>query len=235
MRLETFLSHSGAASRRAAKKLILSGAVSVNGEVSRIPSSPVSEKDEVRLFSRRLKLEERKLYILLYKPRGYVSSSNDEKGRACAIDLLKGAYGERLYSVGRLDMYSEGLLIFTNDGEFAKKTSHPSSGIEKEYLVRTSSVIPEKAAREFARGIVVEGVRYKAKSAELESGGYVMRVVLQEGKNREIRRVFEHFSLKIVRLIRVRIGSITAGRMKSGEFRALSEEELGRFSTLAEV
>lgn len=226
MKLETFISHSGAASRRGAKKLILSGKVRVNGKVSLIPSMLVSENDEILLGPTRLKLENEKRYILLYKPAGYVCSAKDEKGRKCALELLEKTYSERLYSVGRLDMQSEGLLIFTNDGLFARKVAHPSSKIEKEYLVKCTSTVPPSLEKAFTRGIKIENVVYRAVLAKTGTDGFTMRIILNEGKNREIRRVFAHFSLKIRQLVRIRIGKIKIKGLSRGDFRTLTKDEI---------
>ena len=126
LRLQVFLAHSGLASRRACEKIILDGRVTVNGQVVTELGSKVSDSDIVKVDGKQLSLEKKKCYVLLNKPAGYVCSSSDEKGRAVAVDLLKDAYKERLYNVGRLDMYSKGMILFTNDGDFAAKLSHPS-------------------------------------------------------------------------------------------------------------
>ena len=142
-----------------------------------------------------------------------------------AADLLKPHFSERLYNVGRLDMFSAGLIIFTNDGDFAAKVSHPSSEIEKEYIVETSVMIPEDLPKQFLKGIRIEGVFYKAKDVELLTKRK-LRVVLIEGKNREIRRVFEHFQIGIKSLTRMRIGPIKNNNLQAGQFRELTKEEI---------
>ena len=163
--------------------------------------------------------------MLLHKPAGYVCSLKDEKGRDVAADLLKPHFSERLYNVGRLDMFSAGLIIFTNDGDFAAKVSHPSSEIEKEYIVETSVMIPEDLPKQFLKGIRIEGVFYKAKDVKLLTKRK-LRVVLIEGKNREIRRVFEHFQIGIKSLTRMRIGPIKNNNLQAGQFRELTKEEI---------
>lgn len=213
------------ASRRASEELILAGRVSVNGKVIRELGSRARLEDEVRLDGKLLSLEERKRYILLHKPRGYLSSMSDPQGRPLAIDLLKPAIPERVYNVGRLDEWSSGLLLFTNDGELAARLGHPSGGIDKEYLVSTDLDIPEAFFSEFRAGLSIEGERYAALAAE-RLGPRQARVVLLEGKNREIRRVLERFGLKALKLCRVRLGPLELGSLEPGRFRELEPREL---------
>ena len=201
-RLQAFLAHAGVASRRASEKIILDGRVSVNGTVITELGSKVGPGDKVCVDGKEVHAEESKRYVLLNKPVGYVCSMSDEKGRPVAADLLKEKYSERLYNVGRLDMFSCGLIIFTNDGDFAKILSHPSAEIEKEYVVDTSLPLPRGLDQDFEKGMRVEGVFYKAKSAR-ELNSHRMAVVLIEGKNREIRRVFESRGAAIKRLLLV--------------------------------
>lgn len=224
-RLQAFLAHCGVASRRACEKIILDGRVSVNGSVVTELGTKVSSKDTVLVDGKAVSLEEKKRYVLLNKPLGYVCSQSDEKGRPVAVDLLKETYKERLYNVGRLDMFSHGAIIFTNDGDFAAKLSHPSAEIEKEYIVESSLPLPRYLAKDFEKGIRVEGVFYKAKQAE-ELNSHRMRVVLVEGKNREIRRVFENAGMAIRNLCRVRIGNVELGDLESGSFRELTDQEV---------
>lgn len=225
MRLQVYLSHSGVSSRRHAESLIEEGRVRVNGEVVREKGVKVSLNDSISLDGVRISLEEKKRYVLLNKPAGYVCSSKDEKGRREALSLIKDAYTERLYNVGRLDMMSSGAIIFTNDGEFCSCVEHPSSQIQKEYEVTTVSPFSNDVLQHFARGVRVEGVFYKAfKVSRLAS--CKMRIVLIEGKNREIRRVLQHFGIKIARLVRVRIGNVKLGDLKEGESRELSKKEV---------
>ena len=212
-------------SRRASEKIILDGRVSVNGTVVTELGTKVSAGDKVLVDGKPVSLEEQKRYVLLNKPLGYVCSQSDEKGRPCAVDLLREKYTERLYNVGRLDMFSFGAIIFTNDGDFAAKLSHPSAEIEKEYIVDSSMPLPRFLASDFEKGIRVEGVFYKAKLAE-EINSHRLRVVLIEGKNREIRRVFDNAGLAIKKLCRVRIGNVELGDLEAGESRELTPAEV---------
>lgn len=197
----------------------------VNGETVSELGTKVSFSDEILVDGKKISLEEEKRYVLLNKPAGYVCSLSDEKDRPVASEFLKEKYKERLYNVGRLDMFSEGLIIFTNDGEFAKTLSHPSSQLEKEYIVETRLPLPRDLAKSFEKGVRVDGIFYKCKRAE-DVNARKMKIVLIEGKNREIRNVFASRGIGIKRLLRVRIGNIGITGLKSGEIRELSSEEV---------
>lgn len=225
MRLQVYLAHAGIASRRACEEIIAAGRVSVNGNVVTVPGTKVLDGDSVAVDGKPVRQEEQKRYVLLHKPAGYVCSLSDEKGRKTAADILKPHFSERLYNVGRLDMFSAGLIIFTNDGDFAAKISHPSAEIEKEYIVETSLPIPDGLVETFMKGIRIEGVFYKCKFCE-QLGARRIRVVLIEGKNREIRRVFEHYDAAIKRLTRIRIGPIQNNGLQAGQFRELNPDEI---------
>lgn len=233
-RLQAFLAHAGIASRRASEKIILEGRVTVNGEIVTVLGTKVGRGDKVCVDGVPVSDSEEKRYVLLNKPQGYVCSMSDEKGRPTAADLIRRRYSERLYNVGRLDMYSAGLIIFTNDGEFAKTVSHPSAQIEKEYVVDTSLPIPRGLCEDFVRGVRIDDVFYKAVSAR-ELNSHRMTVVLTEGKNREIRRIFEAAEIGIKRLTRVRIGNININEMEVGEMRELYEYEVGELLALAKT
>ncbi|MBR1722084.1 MAG: rRNA pseudouridine synthase, partial [Treponema sp.] len=157
-RLQAFLAHCGVASRRASEQIILDGRVTVNGGVVTELGTKVTVSDVVAVDGKVISLEEKKRYVLLFKPMGYVCTQSDEKGRPIAFDLLREHYSERLYSVGRLVMFSQGAIIFTNDGEFALKLGHPSAEIEKEYIVESSLPLPRYLAQDFKKGIRVENV-----------------------------------------------------------------------------
>ena len=226
VRLQVYLAHAGIASRRAAEKLIAEGRVTVNGSKITEPGQKVLSGDEVRFDGEIVKTEERLLYIVLNKPPLYICSSSDPQGRNLALDLLSPCE-ERLYSVGRLDYLSSGLIIFTNDGKFAERLGHPRMEIEKEYMVDSTVPIPDSMIEEFSRGVEVDGILYKPALVE-KTGKKSMRVILVEGKNREIRRVFSHYHLHAEKLQRIRIGPVCLGDLKEGESRALTKEELRR-------
>jgi 23S rRNA pseudouridine2605 synthase len=231
VRLQVYLAHSGAASRRASEKLIAQGRVSVNGRIVTLPGEKVGPGDEVCLDGLRVEPEKILRYLALHKPPGYICSSRDPQGRPLARDLLPRDIGERLYSIGRLDYRSSGLIVFTNDGNFAAAVGHPRSGLEKEYLVESSGSIPDQVLEAFKRGVLVEGARYQARDIR-RLGRTSIRVVLIEGKNREIRRVFSFFHLHPIKLHRIRIGPVMLGNLGEGESRPLSEEEFAGLRNL---
>ena len=224
MRLQVYLAHAGVASRRACEKIIAEGRVSVNGTLVTDMGSKVRTGDTVLLDGKPVHPEARKCYVLLNKPVGFVCTLSDEKGRPTAADLLKETYSERLYNIGRLDMFSSGAILFTNDGDFAAKIEHPSAQIEKEYVIETTQDFPPELLTRFERGIRVDGIFYKCRSAAAVNRRK-LRIVLVEGKNREIRRVLDSFNCTIKRLVRVRIGSLELGNLKTGEFRNLTANE----------
>ncbi|UTD11735.1 rRNA pseudouridine synthase [Treponema denticola] len=225
IRLQVYLARCGVASRRASENLILNGRVSVDGKIITELGTKVSGKEKICLDGKQIFPETEKRYILLNKPEGYVCSLADEKDRLIAASLLKDAYTERLYNIGRLDMLSGGAILFTNDGDFSAKVEHPSSEIEKEYEVITVFEYPDEVLQKFLRGVRIEGVFYKALSAERISKNK-MRIVLIEGKNREIRRVLKFFNIKIKKLTRVRIGCVRLSDLPSGKHRPLTYEEI---------
>ena len=224
MRLQVYLAHAGVASRRACEKIIAEGRVSVNGTLVIDMGSKVRTDDTVLLDGKPVHPEARKCYVLLNKPAGFVCTLSDEKGRPTAADLLKETYSERLYNIGRLDMFSSGAILFTNDGDFAAKIEHPSAQIEKEYVIETTQDFPPELLTRFERGIRVDGIFYKCRSAAAVNRRK-LRIVLVEGKNREIRRVLDSFNCTIKRLVRVRIGNLELGTLKAGEFRDLTAKE----------
>lgn len=224
VRLQVYLAHAGVASRRACEKIIAEGRVSVNGTLVTDMGSKVRASDTVLLDGKPVQPEARKRYVLLNKPAGFVCTLSDEKGRPTAADLLKEAYSERLYNIGRLDMFSSGAILFTNDGDFAAKIEHPSAQIEKEYVIETTEDFPPELLTRFERGIRVDGIFYKCRSAAAINRRK-LRIVLVEGKNREIRRVLDSFNCTIKRLVRVRIGNLELGTLKAGEFRDLTAQE----------
>ena len=227
LRLQVFLAHAGIASRRTSEEFIAQGRVSVNGKIIAIPGEKVFPGDEVRFDGKIVEAETRLYHLVLNKPPLYICSSSDPQGRPLALDLLPHC-PERLYNVGRLDYLSSGLILFTNDGDFAARAGHPRAEIEKEYLVESSVPIPDRAVEEFARGLIIDGTLYRARKIE-KTGMKSLRVILVEGKNREIRRVFSHFHLHPEKLIRIRIGPVGIGDLKEGESRPLTKEELKFF------
>ena len=225
IRLQAYLAHSGVASRRASEALILAGRVSVNGAAATVLGMKVLPGDRVQVDGRDVHPESKRHYLALHKPPEYLCSSKDPQGRRLALDLLPKDIGERVYTVGRLDYRSSGLILFTNDGDFAAKVSHPSAEIEKEYLVDSTVPIPDRMLEDFLAGVEIEGVLYRCLRIE-RLGRKSVRIVLIEGKNREIRRVFSHFHLHPQKLQRRRIGPILLGDLPEGKSRPLSAAEI---------
>lgn len=225
LRLQVFMAHCGVASRRASEQIILEGRVTVNGQIVKKLGTKVSENDEVTVDGKKIRPEENKRYVLLNKPAGFVCSLSDEKDRKVAADLLKEKYSERLYNVGRLDMYSKGMVIFTNDGDFAKTLSHPSAEIEKEYIVETSQNVPEDFPEKFEKGIRIDNTFYKCRKCQILKPRK-LKIILIEGKNREIRNVLESEGMGTKSLVRVRIGNVLLNELKPGESRDLTQSEV---------
>jgi 23S rRNA pseudouridine2605 synthase len=227
VRAQVYLARAGVASRRASEQLIAAGRVSVNGRIIAALGEKVAVGDQVCLDGVPLKLETRFRYLALHKPPEYLCSSADPQGRPLALELLPKDIPERLYSVGRLDYRSSGLILYTNDGSFAAAVGHPSGKIIKEYVVETSAPLPREALESFARGIVIDGIAYKAREVEA-LGKRAARITLIEGKNREIRRVLSYFHLHPTRLCRTEIGPVSLAGLGPGESRSLTAREIER-------
>lgn len=228
LRLQLYMARSGVASRRKCEFIIAQGRVRVNDQRVTQPGVIITD-EEVTLDGRTLKPLKTYVYLALNKPKGYLCSNSDPQGRPLAVDLLKNTWPSRLYSVGRLDFLSSGLIFFTNDGDFTRCVSHPSAKIEKEYLVETREEIPEDFLKHCKKGLTVNGIHYRIQGYTYLSHKRV-KLVLTEGRNREIRRLFLHRRLKIKELHRLRIGRIGICGLKSGEYRFLSSKEVSSFT-----
>lgn len=234
-RLQKILSAAGVASRRTAETLIQQGRVSVNGStVTELGTRADPLADEIRVDGRRIKAAGRRRYILLYKPRGYITTRSDPQHRPTVIDLLsRGGVREYVYPVGRLDYDSEGLLLLTSDGDLAAKLTHPRHGVEREYQVRVRGVPNAHELERLSRGIFLEGRRTVPARVELDqviesdSGQQaVLSFVIREGRNRQVRNMCDAIGHPVVRLRRVRIGPITDEHIRPGEFRDLTAHEI---------
>lgn len=229
MRLNKFLSSAGIASRRKCDELILAGKISVNGKLTTELGRIIDEKKDKVYFNGELVSSQDKLvYFKLHKPKGYICSASDEKGRKTIFDLLP--KDRRLFSVGRLDYNTEGLILITNDGDFARAMSHPSFEIEKEYIVVIEGRISESELAVLRAGVVEKGVRLpKAKVVPIKFDGKLTRlsVIIDEGKNRQIRRMFEGIGKSIVLLKRVSVGPFVLGGLQRGKYKEFSKEEMG--------
>jgi 23S rRNA pseudouridine2605 synthase len=228
VRLQKFLAEAGVASRRASEQIIREGRVQVNGQVVLVLGSKVDpERDKVTLDGKPVRVQ-RKLYVALHKPRGCVCSRKDDLQRRTVYELLPKEWAG-VYSVGRLDFASEGLLFLTNDGEFALRLTHPRYGVRKRYIVTVAGRVEKAMLEKFTRGIQHEGELLKAERAWLVREGKTQSVVeleLAEGKNREVRRLIESQGLIVERLVRVQIGKIKLGELKPGRWRTLTPPEI---------
>jgi 23S rRNA pseudouridine2605 synthase len=228
VRLQKLLADAGVASRRASEQFILDGRVAVNGEVIRQLGTRVDPtRDRIAVDGRPVR-SRRKLYIALNKPRGCVCSRKDEHDRATIYDLLPKEW-DNVQSVGRLDYDTEGLIFLTNDGEFALRLTHPRYGIRKKYLVTVDGRVDGELLGKLIRGVFHDGERLKAEKARIVSASSSRSVVdldLAEGRNREVRRMFESQSMTVKRLQRVQIGKIRMGELKPGKWRTLTEPEI---------
>ena len=228
MRLNKFLSGAGVASRRHSDELIKQGKICVNGKAVTEMGFEVNEKKDIVTFDgSEVKLPSSFVYYKFNKPRGYVCTASDEKGRKTIFDLIKSDV--RLFSIGRLDYDTEGLLLLTNDGEFANKIAHPSFHIEKEYRVTIEGMVLESEMAVLRNGVVVDGERMpsaKIKWLSYEKGFTKLSVVIDEGQNRQIRRMFEAINRSIKLLKRVRIGRVSLGGLPRGEIKQLKAEEI---------
>ncbi|MDA8426939.1 MAG: pseudouridine synthase [Treponema sp.] len=229
IRLQVYLARAGVASRRAAERMITEGRVSIDGLRVVELGTKVGPADHVEIDGRPVAARERLRYLVLNKPPGYICAMSDPDGRPLAIDILKGSVAERVYNVGRLDQWSSGLLLFTNDGELASRLVHPSGGIDKEYELQADAPLPDEFFADFPHGVEIEGIVYKAASVR-KIGPSSARVVLIEGRNREIRRVLESFGRRALSLRRVRIGPLQLGDIAEGSFRDLMPEEVRSLS-----
>jgi 23S rRNA pseudouridine2605 synthase len=242
-RLQKILSNAGIASRRAAEEYISQGRVMVNGTtITELGSKADPEVDDIRVDGRRVKAAQQRRYILLYKPRGYITSRSDPQRRPTVIDLLsKGGVRDYVYPVGRLDYDSEGLLLLTSDGELAAKLTHPRHGVEREYHVRVRGVPDDHELERLQKGVVIEGRRTAPANIELqrvidaESGPQaVLSFVIREGRNRQVRDMCDAIGHPVVRLRRMRIGPVTDEHIRPGEFRDLDEREVAALRRAAE-
>lgn len=230
-RLQKILSQAGIASRRASEKLMLEGRVTVNGTVvSELGTKADAARDDIRVDGRRVKVVTRHRYILLNKPRGYVSTRSDPQRRPTVIDLL-GTFPEYVYPVGRLDFDSEGLLLLTNDGDLAARLTHPRHGVPRVYEARVRGVPDQHDLTRLARGIVIDGERTEPAEIALmpikrDATQSTLLVTLREGRNRQVRKMFEAIGHPVERLRRVAIGPIRDAKIKPGQWRELTAEEV---------
>ena len=232
-RIQKLISAAGLMSRRAAEQALTEGRVTVNGMLAALGEKADIDIDEICVDGKRIPSTNSKVYIMLNKPKGYVCTLNDEKGRRNVTELVK-ALGQRVYPVGRLDMYSEGLLLMTNDGDFANRVMHPSNNVSKTYLTWVEGEDIGLAMEYLRYPMEIDG--YVISPAEVElhelnSQGAVLAITIHEGRNRQVRKMCDAVGLKVKRLLRIREGNLELGELKSGTWRFLSEEEIAMINT----
>lgn len=227
-RLQKLLSSCGVTSRRGAEEWILAGRVKVNGEVAKLGAKADLERDRIEVDGKPLKREEERVYLMLNKPRGYVTTLSDEKGRKNVAQLVSGC-GKRVWPVGRLDLDSEGLLILTDDGDLTHKLIHPSHEVEKEYLVWVTGDV-NKGIPILSAPMELDGDRLapaKVRKGRVSGGVTQLSITIHQGKNRQVRRMCAKAGLEVLRLKRIREGALELDRtLAVGKFRPLREEEV---------
>jgi len=227
-RLHKILAHCGVGSRRECETLILQGRVTVNGDVvTQLGTKVEPGKDELKVDGERVRLEE-PVYYLLFKPRGYICTNRDDRGRPRAIDLVRGD-NRRIYTVGRLDAESEGLILLTNDGNLANVVSHPSYSVEKTYRVTVKGPVEKEQLDRIEEGVwLAEGRTAPAKIHRVERAGTktIVTITIFEGRNRELRRIFGKVGLRVGHLVRVAIGPLRSDGLRAGDYRRLEPREM---------
>lgn len=226
-RIQKILSARGVASRRSAEEMIIAGRVTVNGRVAMLGDSADPDIDRILVDGKELPSTPGSVYIMLHKPRGYVTTLSDEKGRKTVADLVKDC-GQRVYPVGRLDYDSEGLLLLTNDGEFANAMMHPKHRVEKTYAVWVSGY-REEATALLKQPIELDGYKIRPPKVQLiryEGSKALYHVTIGEGRNRQVRRMCAHAGMEVVRLKRIREGKLELGNLPLGKWRYLTEQEI---------
>ena len=231
VRIQKYIADCGVCSRRAAEAMIEEGRVTLNGRPARPGDKTDGARDLIRVDGRVIKPAVReKITLMLYKPRGYVTTMSDEQGRKCVADLIA-RERVRLYPVGRLDKDSEGLLLMTNDGDLANKLTHPRNHIPKTYRVIVKGGVNREQIKAFENGIYIAEDNYTTRPAEIEildskTDRTVFYLTLYEGKNREIRKMCEALGLEVLRLKRDKLADLSIGTLRAGQYRALTQKEI---------
>ena len=228
MRINKYIAQAGVASRRKADELIANGNVRINGAVLKEPGYDVADGDVVEVNGRRVQAEEKKVYLLLNKPVGYVTTVSDDRDRATVMDLVADV-DARIFPVGRLDYNTSGLLIMTNDGDFAYRLTHPKHEMPKTYRARVSGVLSKEKCVRLENGVDIGGyVTSKAKVSVIKGlpKSTIVDITIHEGKNRQVRKMFKAVGNPVQELTRVAIGNVRLGRLAEGHYRKLTREEI---------
>ena len=235
IRLQKLIADCGIASRRKAEQLIAEGKVSVNGRIAEIGDKVDPVNDKITVGSRKLLPQtSRKVYIMLHKPRGFVTTMDDELGRKCVAELVSNVE-QRVFPVGRLDRDSEGLLLMTNDGEFANHIMHPKKHVNKVYRVTVRPNITDAQVAKLESGVVIDGrktapAQVRVVTRDKDQERCVLEIVIREGRNRQIRKMCDSVGLEVARLKRIAIGGVKLGGLRSGMYRDLTNREIQKLS-----
>ena len=228
IRLQKYMAEAGIASRRKSEEMIAMGRVEVDGQVVTVPGTKITGKEVIKVDGRIIKQEQRKVYVLLNKPVGYISTAKDQFSRKTVLDLID-TVKERIYPVGRLDYDTSGLMLLTNDGELANRLTHPKHEMQKVYRAMIDGSLKEEDIKSFQDGIVIEDYTTapaQVKIIEAAKKGSIIEVTIHEGRNRQVRKMFEALGHVVLRLKRVAIGPLSIDGLDEGKWRYLSKKEI---------
>lgn len=236
VRLQKFMADNGVASRRKCEEIIEQGIVKVNGNTAHLGDKVDPKRDKVTVRGKKIAVSDNLRYILLHKPRGYITTMQDEQGRKCVAELVSDV-GVRVYPVGRLDRESEGMLLMTNDGAFSNAITHPKRHVPKTYRVTIRPKITDEQIAAFQDGIEIDGRMTAPASLRVldkSEGRVVVEAIIYEGRNRQIRKMFDELGIEVARLKRTAVGSVKLGMLPQGKWRDLTEDEVRKLMLAAE-
>lgn len=225
MRLNKFIASSGICSRRKADELILNSKIKINGNVVTELGMDVKESDIVEYDGQVLKLQEEKVYLMLNKPTGYITTSIEQFGRKCVLDLIH--ENVRVFPIGRLDMDTHGMLLLTNDGEFANKLMHPKNEIKKTYIVTVNEEVSDDKLKRLSEGVDIGDYITKPAEAQMIDKNH-LKIIISEGKNRQVRKMCKAVNINLIALKRESIGKLTLGSLKLGKYKRLTSEDINK-------
>ena len=230
-RLQKVIANSGYTSRRKAEELILAGKVTVNGKVIQELGYKVNSGDAITVENKQIQKSGKKVYYLLNKPRGVISSTKDEKNRKTVVDLIE--TDERIYPIGRLDYDTTGVLLLTNDGDFANLLMHPKNNVEKIYLAKINGILDKDSIDKLKKGIVIDNKKvdfeFKVRKKNTKKNNSMIEIRIKEGRNHIVKNIFLSIGYKVEKLTRTSYGNLTVGNLNPGEYRELTAKEIKRF------